>query len=79
MQDITLCLWTVSPNSIGFFLPARKSDVKQIFLDFKNYIEKLVGRCIKSLQTDNSGEFVALDLVLRLNRIKHRQSCPHGH
>ncbi|PKU76067.1 Retrovirus-related Pol polyprotein from transposon TNT 1-94 [Dendrobium catenatum] len=56
-----------------------KSEVSNIFITFKSYIEKLTSRKIKSIRTDGGGEYVnhAFTRFLQLHGISHQISCPH--
>lgn len=56
-----------------------KLDVCQVFIEFKVMIENLVRITIKSLQTDNGGEFIALESYLKAHGIVHHKSCPSAH
>lgn len=42
-------------------------------------IENKLDRKIKALQSDNGGEFIALQKNLLDNGIVHRKSCPSAH
>ena len=54
-----------------------KSDAFSIFLEFKIYFEKFLGRSIKALQTDGGGEFMKFKPYLSSQGIAHRLSCPY--
>lgn len=56
-----------------------KSDVFSTFVKFRTQIEKQTGKEIKSIQTDNGGEFMALTKYLEQLGISHRRACPYSH
>ncbi|KAG6509746.1 hypothetical protein ZIOFF_027751 [Zingiber officinale] len=55
-----------------------KSETFSIFLDFKKIVEGELGRKIKTLRTDNGGEFCSNEFLsfCRDNGIKRELSCP---
>lgn len=64
----------------NWFYPLKcKSEVWQVFTEFMLMIEKLVNRKIKSFQSYNEGEFLALSEFFRKNGIIYRRSCPLAH
>ena len=54
-----------------------KFDVSLIFSQFKNLVEKQFGQAIKTLFTDNGGEFIKLRQFLVNNDISHLTTPPH--
>ena len=56
-----------------------KSEVFNVFSQFKVMVEKYFSRSIKAIQTDGGGEFVALQKFLTSHGISHRKTCPHTH
>jgi hypothetical protein len=56
-----------------------KSEVFNVFSQFKVMVEKYFSRSIKAIQTDGGGEFVALQKFLASHGISHRKNCPHTH
>jgi len=61
------------------YLISSKSQALSIFQRFKLFAEKQAGCILKSLQTDNAKEFLALTPYLHNNGIQHRLTCPHTH
>ena len=59
------------------YLISSKSQVFSDFHHFKSFAEKQTGCILKSLQTDNAKEFIALTPYLHNNGIQHRLTCPH--
>ncbi|KAL3835707.1 hypothetical protein ACJIZ3_010443 [Penstemon smallii] len=57
----------------------RKSDVSDVFINFKRHVEKLLNTSIRSIQSDWGGEFRSLTKVLAHFGITHRKSCPYAH
>ena len=55
----------------------RKSDVQQVFKQFKVIVEKFFNKTIVSFYTDNGGEYIALKSFLSDNGISHLTSPPH--
>ena len=55
----------------------RKSDARDVFLRFKALVEKFFNCEIKSLYSDNGGEYQALSSFLTINGIFHLTSPPH--
>ena len=58
---------------------SNKSQAFAAFVTFKNLVENQLGRCIKSIQTNNAKEFLVFSKFLAANGIQHRLSCPHIH
>ncbi|KAL5794470.1 hypothetical protein ACOSP7_003064 [Xanthoceras sorbifolium] len=56
-----------------------KSQVKSIFLQFHKSVECQFNTKLKCLQSDNGGEFRALQSYLVSHGIHHRFSCPYVH
>jgi transposase InsO family protein len=54
-----------------------KSSVRIIFPQFKNLVENRFQLKIKSIYSDNGGEFVALKYYFTTNRISHYTTAPH--
>jgi transposase InsO family protein len=54
-----------------------KSSVRIIFPQFKNLVENRFKLKIKSIYSDNSGEFVALKHYFTTNGINHYTIAPH--
>jgi len=50
---------------------AKKSDVSTIFAYFKKFIETRFQTKIKSLHSDNGGEFITLLLIFSTSGISH--------
>lgn len=73
--------WTprITRNIIIGYIQLKENLKSKKSIVFKEQIEKQVGRKIKSLQTDNGGEFLALKSYLSTNGIVHRRSCPYSH
>lgn len=57
----------------------RKSDVHNIFVQFKKMIELQLNTKIKQVQTDQGGEFRSLTEFFKNCGIIHRIICPHTH
>ncbi|PKU88027.1 Retrovirus-related Pol polyprotein from transposon TNT 1-94 [Dendrobium catenatum] len=57
----------------------QKSEVFNIFVNFKSYIENFTSSKIKCLRTDGGGEFVSTSLsqFLKQHGILHQISCPY--
>jgi histone deacetylase 1/2 len=62
---------------VWFFPLRNKSDVKVIFPQFHKMIQNRFNANIKSLYSDNGGEFVALQPFLTLHGISHYTTAPH--
>ena len=56
----------------------QKSDVFEQFCEWKAEVEKLLGRSLKTLRTDNGGEFTSKEFekYLRKEGIKHELTIP---
>ena len=54
-----------------------KSSVSNIFPYFKKFVETHFQKSIKTLYSDNSGEFIALKSYLLLHGITHYTTAPH--
>lgn len=73
-------LFVDNATKYNWWFPMKnKPDVLQIFITFKNQIERQLDRKIRQLQMDNRGEFLALKDFLDANGISHLQACPHAH
>lgn len=55
----------------------RKSDVAKVFQQFHKDVETQLGYNLKSVQTDNGGEFKALATYISHYVISHRFTCPY--
>ncbi|PKU69741.1 Retrovirus-related Pol polyprotein from transposon TNT 1-94 [Dendrobium catenatum] len=64
---------------VCLFPMKQKSEVPNIFFNFKNYVEKLTSHQIKSLRTDGGTEYTNHQLTqfLKDNGILHQISCPY--
>ena len=62
---------------IWFYPLKQKSKVKDIFIKFKVIVEKHFDKTIKTLYTDNDGEYIALAHFLSTNDISHLTTPPH--
>jgi hypothetical protein len=62
---------------VWFFPLCNKSDVKIIFPQFHKMIQNRFNANIKTLYSDNGGEFVALQPFLTLHGISHYTTAPH--
>lgn len=56
-----------------------KSGVSTIFPLFKKVVENRFQKTIKTLYSDNGGEFIALKSYLSLHGISHYTTAPHTH
>jgi ribosome maturation factor RimP len=54
-----------------------KSSVRTIFFQFKNLVENQFQLKIKSVYSDNDGEFVVLKHYFKTNRINHYTTTLH--
>ena len=54
-----------------------KSGVSQIFPQFKKFVENRFQNSIKTLYSDNGGEFLALKQFLLTHGIAHFTTAPH--
>lgn len=55
----------------------RKSDTHDVFIRFKALVEKYFNCVIKTLYSDNGGEYQALSSFLTINCVSHLTSPPH--
>lgn len=62
---------------IWFYPLKNKSDTKAIFIKFKALVEKYFKKQIKTLYSDNGGEYIALSSFLTIIGISHLTSPPH--
>lgn len=62
---------------IWFYPLKNKSDTKAIFIRFKALVEKFFEKPIKTLYSDNGGEYKALSSFHTINGISHLTSPPH--
>ena len=56
---------------------ANKSDVSRIFPQFKKFVENRFQNSIKTLYSDNGGEFIVLKIFLLTHGIAHYTTAPH--
>ena len=61
------------------YLLAAKSQALNIFITFKNQIEKQLNLTIKALQTNMGGELKTFEPYLKIEGIILRHSCPYLH
>lgn len=54
-----------------------KSEVSQVFLDFKVFVEKQFGLSILAIYSDIGGEYQSLGKLLSKHGIKHLKTPPH--
>lgn len=66
-------------KKIFAFPITRKSDVFDIFVEFKTMAEKQTGKQLKTLRSDNGGEYVnsRFDTYCRENGIIHQKTVPY--
>jgi len=64
---------------VWLYLIQNKSQAITVFKSFKLYSEKKIGFPIKSIQTDNTKEFLVFRSFLDEHGIQHRLTCPHTH
>jgi hypothetical protein len=62
---------------IWFYPLKNKSDVKEVFIKFKAIVEKHFNSTIKTLYSDNGGEYISLTDFLSTNGISHLTTPPH--
>ncbi|BBH07832.1 transposable element gene [Prunus dulcis] len=62
---------------IWFYPLKNKSDVKEVFIRFKAIVEKHFHSAIKTLYSDNGGEYISLTNFLSTNGISHLTTPPH--
>ena len=63
---------------IWFYPLKNKSDhVKEVFIRYKAIVEKRFEKPIKTLYSENGGEFIALTDFLSTNEISHHTTPPH--
>ena len=62
---------------IWFYPLKKKSEVKETFIRFKSIVEKYFDKTIKTLYSDNGGEYIALAHFLSTNGISHLTTPPH--
>ena len=63
---------------VWVYVIKKKSDVFKCFCEWKKEVEKLLGRSVKILRTDNGGEFTSCEFeeFLRKEGIKHELTIP---
>ena len=66
---------------IWVYVIKKKSDVFKCFCEWKTEVEKSLGRSVKTLRTDNGGEYTSTELeeYLKKEGIRHEltiQKCP---
>ena len=69
-------LWIISPD-ICFYPLKQKSEVKDIFIRFKAIVEKHFAKTIKTLYSNNGGEYITLAHFISTNGISHLTIPPH--
>lgn len=62
---------------IWFYPLKNKSDTKEVFIRFKAIVEKFFQKPIKTIYSDNGGEYVALSSYLTFNGVFHLTTPPH--
>ena len=64
---------------VWVYILKHKGDVLQRFREWKALVEKSSGRMIKTLRTDNGGEYISTEFNLYLTKegIKHELTIPH--
>jgi histone deacetylase 1/2 len=62
---------------IWFYPLKNKSDVKEVFIRFRAIVEKHFNSTIKTLYSDNGGEYISLANFLSTNGISHLTTPPH--
>lgn len=60
-----------------FYPLKQKSEVKDVFIRFKAIVEKYFDTNIKTLYSDNGGEYISLATFLATNGISHKTTPPH--
>ena len=60
-----------------FYPLKQKLEVKETFIRFKSIVEKYFDKTIKTLYSDNGGEYIALAHFLSTNGISHLTTPPH--
>jgi histone deacetylase 1/2 len=61
------------------YLLKKRSDVYQVFLNFRQLVERNFDRKIITMQTDWGGEYEKLNSFFQKVGITHHVSCPHAH
>ena len=62
---------------LWIFPLAKKSDALNVFISFKNKIERLLDYKIKIFQSNNGGEYLKFKKFLDSQHFSHRYSCPY--
>lgn len=62
---------------IWFYPLKKKSDTKDVFIRFKALVEKFFEKPIKSIYSDNGGEYEALRNFLTIHGVSHLTTPPH--
>ena len=62
---------------IWFYPLKQKSEVKDVFIRFKAIVEKYFDKNIKTLYSDNGGEYIVLAKFLATNGVSHKTTPPH--
>ena len=62
---------------IWFYCLKKKSDIHEIFIRFKAFVEKIFKRSIIIFYTNNGGEYISLKYFLATNGISHLTTPPH--
>ncbi|KAJ9560164.1 hypothetical protein OSB04_005324 [Centaurea solstitialis] len=66
-----------STKYIWFYPLKHKSDTKEVFIRFKALVEKYFEKSIKTIYSDNGGEYQALSTYLATVGISHLTTPPH--
>ena len=62
---------------IWFYPLKKKSDTKEVFVRFKALVEIYFEKLIKTIYSDNGGEYQGLSNYLTINGVSHLTSPPH--
>jgi len=67
------------PRIVGICILKHKGEVFQRFQEWKARVEKLSGKQIKTLRSDNGGEYTSTEFTSYLTKegIKHELTMPH--
>lgn len=75
--SIMSSLWIIFTKYIWFYPLVKKSDTKEVCISFKAIVKKFFEKSIKTLYSDNRGEYEALSTYLPLNGLSHLTLPPH--
>ena len=66
-------------HHVWVYIMKSKSEVFRLFIDWKTMVENVSGRKVKTLRTDNGGEYTSREFELYLTRegIHHETTIPH--